>query len=144
MGSKAGIRMNGNALDLTGQRFGKLTAIRPTKKRDRSSVIWLCKCDCGHECEVSTIKLRRLTVKSCGCMKKGRGIRDLSGQSFGRLTAVRPTDKREASSVVWFCKCNCGGTKEVSSHNLLSHRVKSCGCMKKGRSCRDTSQDAKQ
>ena len=39
--------------DITGLRFGKLTAVRPTKERSRrGSTVWLCRCDCGREVKV--------------------------------------------------------------------------------------------
>ena len=36
----------GNVLNLTGRKFGRLTALYPTKKRVGSFVVWRCKCDC--------------------------------------------------------------------------------------------------
>jgi len=55
-------------LDLTGQRFGSLTAISDTGKRRRSgAVIWLCACDCGNKTEAITAQLRNGAVSSCGC-----------------------------------------------------------------------------
>jgi hypothetical protein len=35
-------------LDLTGQRFGPLVAIRPLRRHSRRGVIWELKCDCGN------------------------------------------------------------------------------------------------
>lgn len=52
---------------------------------------------------------------------------DLKGKKFGRLTVV----SREASKngkVRWLCKCTCGNFKTVTSENLKSGRVQSCGC----------------
>ena len=40
--------------DLTGQRFGRLTALYPVEKRDRgtaTSACWRCRCDCGREAD---------------------------------------------------------------------------------------------
>ena len=37
------------AIDLTGTKLGKITAIRPTNKRLHSCVIWTWRCDCGTE-----------------------------------------------------------------------------------------------
>ncbi|MCD8231100.1 MAG: hypothetical protein LUD14_04635 [Clostridiales bacterium] len=46
--------------DMTGQRFGHLTVLYPTEKRDRDqSVIWHCRCDCGNEVELSRGDLQR-------------------------------------------------------------------------------------
>ena len=57
------------AKDLAGMRFGRLTAIEPTKMRDGTYVIWRCKCDCGNECLASTRVLMAASKKSCGCLK---------------------------------------------------------------------------
>lgn len=57
--------------DLTGRRFGILTAIYPTEKRDRNqSVIWHCRCDCGREADYSVADLRAKSYISCGCLKR--------------------------------------------------------------------------
>ena len=58
-------------IDITGLRFGRLTAISPTERRNRDgTVFWLCKCDCGKEAVVSGNRLRRGATKSCGCIRK--------------------------------------------------------------------------
>ena len=58
------------AIDLTGQRFGSLTAIQPVQMRDTdNSVRWLCRCSCGSYTTVSSNKLRTNHTKSCGCQK---------------------------------------------------------------------------
>lgn len=60
-------------IDLTGQRFGRLTVlkegngrIQPNRKRVRT---WICKCDCGNEIEVGQPNLTRKEYQtvSCGC-----------------------------------------------------------------------------
>ena len=58
------------AIDLTGQRFGRLTVIKPVQKHDvDNSVRWLCRCDCGEYTTVSSNKLRTGHTKSCGCQR---------------------------------------------------------------------------
>lgn len=55
-------------LDLTGQRFGGLVAIRralPAGKQSR----WLCRCDCGSESTVHLGNLRNGHTVSCGCQR---------------------------------------------------------------------------
>lgn len=52
-------------IDISGQRFGKLTVIRKTRVKKGNSY-WLCKCDCGVEKEISMTALRN-GQKSCGC-----------------------------------------------------------------------------
>lgn len=57
--------------DIAGQRFGRLTAVYPTKKRGRGgSVVWHCRCECGKEIDASYNDLMYSNLKSCGCQKK--------------------------------------------------------------------------
>lgn len=57
-----------NLIDLTGQRFGRLVVLGPTKMRSGNSVVWHCRCDCGNEIDVSSARLRGGQTKSCGCL----------------------------------------------------------------------------
>lgn len=54
-------------LDLAGQRFGKLVAIRKTNQRKYRSVVWECQCDCGNITYQPAGLLIRNEVASCGC-----------------------------------------------------------------------------
>ena len=57
-------------IDLTGLKFGKLTAIQRTDLRSKYGVaIWLCKCECGGTKLVNSNSLTSGNVKSCGCIK---------------------------------------------------------------------------
>ncbi len=55
-----------NAIDITGDRYGKLQVMRqaPNKNGKRR---WVCRCDCGQLTEVAQTNLRTGNVKSCGC-----------------------------------------------------------------------------
>lgn len=56
--------------DLTGQRYGLLTAIRFTQKRDKTGrYIWLFQCDCGATLERPGSFVTSGHCKSCGCLK---------------------------------------------------------------------------
>ena len=114
------------AKDITDQRFGRLTAVRPTEKRSGHSVVWECRCDCGNTALVAADCLKSGRTKSCGCLIRV----DLTGQRFGQLTAVRPTEKRSGHSVVWECVCDCGNTAFVAVQSLKSGGTTSCGCLK--------------
>lgn len=59
-----------NAIDITGLKFGRLTAIHVTDKRYDGGRVWLCVCDCGNTVEVSAKLLKRGNNKSCGCYKR--------------------------------------------------------------------------
>ena len=114
-------------LDLTGRRFGKLTAVRPTEERRYGSVVWDCKCDCGNTTLVQCNNLINGITKSCGCLK----IKDLTGQRFGRLTVIGATEKRSGTNIVWECKCDCGNTAYIKGESLQRGQSRSCGCFRK-------------
>ena len=59
----------------------------------------------------------------------GKRIADITGQRFGRLIALHPTENRSSRRIVWRCQCDCGNMVDVSSGNLRSGRTKSCGCL---------------
>ena len=53
-------------------------------------------------------------------MSMGRRPRDLSGQKFGLLTAMYPTERRDhRGSVYWHCVCECGNEIDVSAGALM-------------------------
>lgn len=57
--------------NLTGCRFGRLTALYAMEQRDRKgSVFWHCRCDCGNEVEVTADGLVHGSYRSCGCLRK--------------------------------------------------------------------------
>lgn len=62
-------------VDLTGQRFHKLTVIENTGKTINGNFIWKCQCDCGNITEVKGNRLQNGTTKSCGCLKETTGER---------------------------------------------------------------------
>lgn len=53
-----------NFIDITGQKFGKLTALRYL-----GGSRWLCKCECGEETIAVANHLRRGHTISCGCIR---------------------------------------------------------------------------
>lgn len=124
--------------DLTGQRFGKLVAIKRAEdvvgKSGSRSTAWLCKCDCGNEKIVTARNLKRGKTKSCGCDTHP----DLTGRRFGTLTVIKRAgiheNKHGRRSVMWQCRCDCGNEKILSTNRLNDKRLKTCGeCTKKSR-----------
>jgi hypothetical protein len=61
--------------------------------------------------------------------------RDLEGQCFGKLTAIRNIGSRK-KRIWWLCFCSCGNEVEVASHRLIAGHTQSCGCLKRKRICR--------
>lgn len=68
--------------DISGKRYGKLTALYPTEERMGTAIIWHCICDCGTECDLPAYYLndgRRDRCKECftSVSKGERRIYDL-------------------------------------------------------------------
>lgn len=59
-------------------------------------------------------------------------MKDIAGQKFNRLTALRFVRKRFRPSGqyrdVWLFRCECGKEVEIFSYSVTSQRTKSCGC----------------
>lgn len=56
--------------DITGKRFGRLVAIKPTDNRQDRKIFWECICDCGTVKEILVTALVRNLTKSCGCLRR--------------------------------------------------------------------------
>lgn len=76
----------GKFIDLTGQKFGRLTVIKRIENNNRREARWLCKCDCGGETETTSAHLNSGHTKSCGCLsKENSGRHTKHGLSQTRL-----------------------------------------------------------
>lgn len=114
--------------NLTGKRFGKLTVLEKGDSKN-GRTYWKCRCDCGKEISVIASNLLRGNTQTCGCSRVKNAEKrciDLSGQKFGKLTALKKTKMKSGCSY-WLCKCECGVEKEISIV-ALRRGQKSCGC----------------
>jgi hypothetical protein len=112
--------------DITGQKFGRLTAIARADGRH-----WLFRCACGTEKLINAAEVKRGNTKSCGCLLRDhiaamadRRRLDITGQTFGRLTAVRHVTGRQ-----WLFRCACGTERVINAYNVRSGHTRSCGCL---------------
>lgn len=91
-------------LDLTGQRFGRLTAIERVGSNKRRQSLWSCKCDCGSIVVVVGTELNCGHIKSCGCTRREKLIaynkihKKTHGMRYTRLY-------REWRSMINRCSC---------------------------------------
>ena len=126
----------GRIEDLTGKRFGRLTAISVNKEisKQKGRTYWNCVCDCGNAKPIMAKHLKGGAIQSCGCLQKERtsetNKKDLTNKKFGKLTAIREYSK-DKDGYKWLCKCDCGNECIVSAHNLSIGNTKSCGCLHK-------------
>jgi hypothetical protein len=100
--------------DLTGQKFGMLTAIEEFSKTDKicHARKWKCHCDCGKTKNISQSKLTNGQTTSCGCNHfrtgkhhaqwKGHG--EFSGVFFGTIrhgAKIRHLDFEITPNEIW-------------------------------------------
>jgi hypothetical protein len=64
-------RVSTKRADITGQKFHRLTALRPVARSELVGIVWLCRCDCGGERTATVGNLRNGNTKSCGCLSVG-------------------------------------------------------------------------
>ena len=110
--SGAGHKKNYAFVDITGQKFGRLTAEYPTDRRDpKGYVIWHCRCDCGNEIEADYNSLLYSNLKSCGCKKKEHDqnlrtyLTHIDGTSLDMLKSKKlPSDNTTGYRGVYFIK----------------------------------------
>lgn len=147
----------GKFIDLTGEKFCRLTVIEKDieKTKQKKRTYWKCQCECGNITSVSVSDLRTGHTKSCGCLQKeaarkvgqtygtenarnmgkkygaenGRAnFIDLAGKRFGKLTAIN-REESKGYPVYWNCICDCGNKTVVSGSHLRSGHTQSCGCL---------------
>jgi recombination endonuclease VII len=59
--------------DLTGQRFGMLTVVSKSARRDKhGNLFWNCVCDCGNSTTIRRDNLAYGNTVSCGCQERMR------------------------------------------------------------------------
>ena len=121
-------------IDLTGQRFGRLSVISKAERRlgpsGSSSIMWNCLCDCGNKCVVSSANLRN-GAKSCGCLRREiakNQAENIVGNRYGRLVALDRAPNR-GKITYWKCVCDCGKEVVVRTADLKNGQTRSCGCL---------------
>lgn len=70
-------------LDLSGQRFHRLTAKAPVTMPNGKSG-WVCVCDCGTTTTVATLNLRNGHTKSCGCLSREKSAQRMTTHGLSR------------------------------------------------------------
>lgn len=58
--------------DFTGQRFGRLVALRRVENDSHGRTVWECRCDCGTTKRILATNLAQGLTKSCGCLRHGQ------------------------------------------------------------------------
>lgn len=104
---------------ITGQRFGRLVALRIASKTPRREAVWLCQCDCGKEHPVSRGNLMSGKTQSCGCLhdevaRKNRRTHGASGTQVYKIW------------VLMHDRCRTKNAKTSAFKNYASRGISVC------------------
>jgi hypothetical protein len=124
------------AIDMTGQVFGRLTVLSVSHSVAVRGLAWHCQCSCGKATVVRARELRLGMTRSCGCLKSSPRPRvgtKLStslhaGQRFGHLVISGLPVKKQRFRY-FPCDCDCGGKTLVRGTLLVIGQTRSCGCL---------------
>lgn len=111
--------------DITGQRSGRLVALKRLGSNRHGQGVWLCQCDCGKSTKALITDIRNGYKKSCGCLRTN----DVTNKVFGRLTALEFVEHIGNGAAIWRCRCSCGTVKNIRLNCLVTGKTKSCGCL---------------
>lgn len=123
------------AIDATGQKFGRLTAL--DFKHENGLRVWRFICDCGAEYRAHLGHVKSGKAQSCGCLRRETTAEtrfvDRTGHRVGRLLVLGLAPERMSHSRTgWVCRCDCGKEVVKSSHALGKRDpTLSCGCIRR-------------
>ena len=119
-----------NANDLTNQKFGSLTALRPTEQRVNGKVVWECQCDCGNIHYVHSANLKNGAVQSCGhchsVPKEPKFQEKIINQVFNNWTIIEASDKKRDNYILYKCQCKCGNIAYKTISELRASKSDWC------------------
>lgn len=74
---------------------------------------------------------RYLDFVGCSEIRFSRGkAKDITGMTFGYLTAIEPTGEKDRGDYIWLFECKCGNTVNLPATRALLGNTLSCGCLK--------------
>jgi hypothetical protein len=115
-------RLN-KAVDITGQKFNRLTAIKRVDNYGtgtKSKAKWLCACDCGNETFAAVHSLKSGNTKSCGCLNIEIGIKNGKLKRRHGMTKTKPW-------ITWDSMLQrCNNKKHKSYHQYGGRGITVC------------------
>lgn len=128
--------------NLVGQQFGRWTVLELCPERSADGRIqYLCECNCEARTRRLVIakSLKSGASKSCGCLRRERSsevnkgnahgranAKDLAGQTFGHLTAIKRLATKSQGCWDWHCVCDCGNEVIANTRDLTGSRKTRC------------------
>lgn len=108
--------------NITGQKFGRLTIVEDSKKRDKhGGVIWKCQCTCGEVVFIRSRSLIKGHTRSCGCFSRQRA---------SEVTTERMTSHGKSYDPIHYIwdtmKSRCYNSKNLSYPRYGGRGIKVC------------------
>lgn len=125
-------------IDLTNQKFGKLTVISRGENDSQNKPQWNCICECGKAYLARGYGLRKGTITQCPDCGKKKAIaarnqkieEKIKNKKFGFLIVIEKDFSKENGAdkqQYWICQCDCGKTVSLTSSQLLQGLQVTCG-----------------
>lgn len=103
--------------DISGQKFGMLTAISVVGHAKNGHLIWKCLCDCGRYVDVDRSNLVSGGTKSCGCYR-----REVTSQNH----LIHGESKQRLHRVWYGMKERCYDKNHISYHLYGGRGIEVC------------------
>lgn len=129
----------GKLLNLSGQKFGRLTAVCLLPK-DGPVRKWMCVCECGSNTNVAAASLSSGNTRSCGCFKSEVTAKrnsdkcdpmSIIGMRFGRVVVKEFTGDARHGKRIYKALCDCGNETTIRATSAGVALKTSCGCLAK-------------
>lgn len=104
-------------IDMTGQRFGELTA-----SRHLGGHAWEFSCSCGNIKVARGLDARNGRVKTCGGPAHAKWKTAPPGTRSGKIVVLSRYGKHAV------CQCDCGQQVVAWANSVVSGQTKCCGC----------------
>lgn len=82
------------AEDLSGRRFGRLTAIARVENTPGGRARWICECDCGGSKAVASAELKKGRTSSCGCLAQEQRVNAARRQCHSHSRSAMPRERK--------------------------------------------------
>lgn len=124
---------SGRIKDIMGHHYGEWEVLEFSHLDKYENSVWKCRCSCGTIKYQGRSWLMSPNIGSCGCQSKRKvsekNKQNLTGQKFGRLTALRSLKEKKQGNYIWEWACDCGNIVEIKASDVKSGNTKSCGCL---------------
>lgn len=110
-------------IEMSGQRFGRLTVVERNGSYRGKKAIWRASCDCGGEISVIGVNLRNGHTQSCGCLKRDSArLVSLNNITHGEARLGRSHEYRTWTAI----KNRCSNPTNPAYRNYGGRGIRVC------------------